>query len=154
MATTVFNESAARNSQATVLTAAGSASNSVPTSLINPVIGGVSVTSSHLGIARSRSGGLLAPDSLQTVTDISVSTAINDHQNLAKYEITTGLDEASLASNNLIVRYDGLFVDSTNTVYTAAAISAVASTTIILNAPSDGSMITAFNGSVPAANSY
>jgi hypothetical protein len=154
MATTVFNASAASNGQATVLTAAGSASNSVPTSMINPVIGGVGVTSSHLGIARPQSGGLLAPDSLQTVTDIPVSTAINDHQNLALRDITTGLDEASLASNNFIVRYDGLFVDSTNTVYTAAAISSVASSTVTLNTPSDGSMITAFNGSVPAANSY
>ncbi len=154
MATTVFNQSAARNSQATVLTAAGSASNSVPTSLINPVIGGVSVTSSHLGIARPQSGGLLAPDSLQTVTDIPVSTAINDHQNLALRDITTGFDEAELASNNFIVRYDGLFVNSSNEVQTPAAVSSIASSTVTFNTPADGSMITAFNGSVPAANSY
>lgn len=154
MATTVFNASAASNLQATVLTSGGSATNNVSPSRVNPVQGGVTVTSSHLGVARPQSGGLLAVDSLITVSDIATGTNMEDHNNIFRREVTTGLDESALAANNFVIRYDGQIVDSTDAVYKAGTVSAITSTTVNYNAPSDSSMISSFSGSVPAVNAY
>lgn len=153
MATTVFSAQVAANRQATVVTGGGSATNNVSTSnsaQVNPV----GTASSHNGIARNSAGGVVAPTDIHTMIDVSISTSINTNLNTAKSEKTTGLDESALATNNFIVRYDGLFVDSTNTLYTAASVSSVAGTDVTWNTQSIGSFITGFTGSTPAVNAY